>query len=150
MPARLEETLKLVGVRPSCVEATFSSADKGSFVAAQSERGRASIFDRAQSPAVFIEVIHTLPNVVGGNHVHKNCNETLNVVSGLLELYLLCNCPKKHVFKKTMGNGETVYTPKGVPHALYTLEETETVVFFDNDASHDRDRVAILMFGEKT
>lgn len=143
MTAQLEPNLLLTNIQLSCIQATFS---KDAFVDAKDDRGRVFLFDQLNKPAIFIEAIHTLPNKIRGNHVHQNCDETLNVVSGKLALYLLCNCPRKHVFKRIMKNGDTVITPKGVPHALQALEKTEIVVLFDKDPRHDRKRVQILAF----
>jgi quercetin dioxygenase-like cupin family protein len=143
MTAQLEPGLILTDIQLSCVRATFTRND---FTDAEDDRGQAFLFERLNKPAIFIEVIHTLSGKIRGNHVHKNCDEALNVVSGKLALYLLCDCRDKHVFKRIMKKGDTVVTHKGVPHALQALEETEIVVLFDKDPREDRDRVQILTF----
>ncbi len=143
MIAELESGFTLVANQPPCINATFT---RESFTNAEDDRGQAFLFERTQEPAVFVEVIHTLPEKIRGNHVHQNCDETLNVVSGKLALYLLCNCNDKHVLRRTMEKGDTVTTHKGTPHALQALEETEIVVLFDKDPRKDRDRVQIVNF----
>ena len=143
MKAQLEPGLKLTKTLLPCLRSAFT---RGAFVDAADNRGRAFLFERLENPAVFIEVIHTAPDKIRGNHVHQNCVETLNVVSGKLVFYQLCDCPEKHVLEQVMKSGDTVVTQKGVPHALQTLEETEIVVFFDKDPRKDRDRVQILAF----
>jgi mannose-6-phosphate isomerase-like protein (cupin superfamily) len=145
MSVQLEPGLILTETQPPCIKATFTDAKKGAFVNAEDERGQVFLFERLQSPAVFVEVIRTLPNKVRGNHVHYTCDETLHVVSGKIELYLLCE-HQEHVFKRTMRSGEVVTTPKGTPHALYSQQESECVVLFDKDPRNDRDRVPILVF----
>jgi quercetin dioxygenase-like cupin family protein len=146
MTAQLEKGLILTKTPPSCIHAIFTTVEQGAFTDAEDERGRAFLFERFQSPATFIEVIHTNKLKVRGNHVHQNCDETLYVLSGEIEIYLRCNAHKKHVYKRNMKRGEAVFTPKGIAHALYTLTETEFVVFFDKDPRNDRDRVPILRF----
>lgn len=143
MIAELEPGLISVDNQPACITAIFTRYE---FTNAEDDRGRAFLFERSHNPAVFVEVIHTLAGKIRGNHVHRNCDETLNVVSGKMALYLLCNCEQKHVYKRIMQENDTVITPKGVPHALQALEDTEIVVLFDRDPSKDRDRVQILKF----
>jgi len=143
MTVQLESGLTPTDIQLSCVSATFT---RNSFTDTEDDRGQAFLFERFNNPATFIEVIHTLPGKIRGNHVHQNCDETLNVVKGEMTLYLLCNCPKKHVFKQTMKSGDTVVTPKGLAHALQAIKETEIVVLFDQDPRADRDRVQILTF----
>ena len=143
MTVRLESDLIFTDVQLPCIQAKFI---KDGFTNAEDDRGQAFLFERFNKPAIFIEVIHTLSDKIRGNHVHQNCDETLNVVSGKLVLYLLCSCTDKHVFKRIMEKSDTVFIPKGVPHALQALEETEIVVLFDKDPREDRDRVQILRF----
>lgn len=143
MTVQLEPGLTLTKVQPPCVRATFI---RNNFTDSEDDRGKAFLFERLNEPAVFIEVIHTLSGKIRGNHVHQNCDETLNVACGKLALYLLCNCADKHVFKRIMRRGDSVITHKGVLHALQALEETEIVVLFDKDPREDRDRVQILAF----
>lgn len=143
MIAELEPGLISIDSQPICIAATFTSND---FTNAEDDRGQAFLFKRLHKPAIFIEVIHTQAGKIRGNHVHQNCDETLNVVSGKMALYLLCNCGQKHVYKQIMHENDTVITRKGVPHALQALEDTEIVVLFDQNPSQDRDRVQILNF----
>lgn len=139
----LEHSLLFTDNQPTCIKATFR---QNNFTNAFDDRGQAFMFERLDKPAIFIEVIHTLAGKIRGNHVHQNCDETLNVVSGKLALYLLCSCPQRHVFKRIMQENDTVITSKGVPHALQALEDTQIVVLFDKDPREDRERVQILKF----
>lgn len=143
MIPNLEQGLILADQQLPCISAVFTQND---FINAKDNRGQVFLFERFDKPAVFVEVIHTTAEEIRGNHVHQNCDETLNVVSGKLALYLLCNCDEKHVYKRIMQQNETVITPKGVPHALQALEDTEIVVLFDKDPRNDRERVQILEF----
>ena len=145
MDAKLEEGLELTASQPDCIKAVFTDSQEKSFILAEDERGKVFLFERFQSPAVFIEVIHTGADKIRGNHVHETCDEVLHVVSGEIELYLLCE-HAKHVFKHVMRKGDAVVTPKGVPHALRSIEESECVVLFDKDPRNDRARVPILKF----
>ncbi|HSX29567.1 MAG TPA: cupin domain-containing protein [Candidatus Saccharimonadales bacterium] len=145
MDSLLEEGLELIAQQPGCIKATFTSSQQGAFTVAEDERGAAFLFERFQSPAVFIEVIKTAAGKIRGNHVHQNCNETLHVISGEVELYLLCK-EGKHVFKRIMRQGDVVVTPKGTPHALRSLQKSECVVLFDKDPRSDRARVPILKY----
>ena len=141
--ARLEPGYVLVDTVLPCINAQFIVSE---FTQADDNRGSASFFERFNEPAVFVEVIHTLPNMVRGNHVHEYCDETMNIISGKIELFLLCNCPEKHVLKRVMRSGETVVSRAGVPHALYALKKTEIAVLFSQDPRSDRERVQILTF----
>lgn len=145
MSTILEEDLELVDLWPDCIKATFTDFRKGNFVISEDERGKAFLFERFKSPAVFIEVIRTAPNKIRGNHVHHQCNETLHVVNGAIELYLLCK-HGKHVFRQEMREGDVVITPKGTPHALRSIQESECVVLFNKDPRNDRTRIPILKF----
>lgn len=141
MTAELESGLTLVDTKPVCIPAIFT---KGTFTDAEDNRGQAFLFERFDNPATFVEVIHTLQDKIRGNHIHQHCDETLNVVSGKLAIYLLCDCPNRHVFKQIMHRGDTVVTPKGIAHALQAIEDAEIVVLFDEDPREDRERVQIL------
>ena len=143
MEAELEPGLTYTDVQLSCIAAIFS---RDTFSDAEDDRGKASSFARIDMPVEFIEVIHTLPNKIRGNHVHHSTEETLSVLSGKLALYVLCDCPDQHVFVKTMSSGDTVLLPKGTPHTLHALQETDAIALFDKDPRSDRDRVHVLKF----
>lgn len=143
MIAELESDLEPIHSQAVCIEATFTRSD---FINVEDDRGQAFLFKRFQKPIVFIEVIHTMSGKIRGNHVHQNCDETLNVVSGKMALYLLCNCGQSHVYKRIMHENDAVIICKGVPHALQALEDSEIVVLFDQDPNKDRHRVKILKF----
>jgi quercetin dioxygenase-like cupin family protein len=59
---------------------------------------------------------------VRGNHVHKETHQWTYVMNGSLEF---ANGNKR----KTIGEGNIVYHPPGVPHAWKALEDTECLVF---------------------
>jgi quercetin dioxygenase-like cupin family protein len=143
--ALLEDGLTYTPTQLDCIQAQFTTAQAGAFTIAEDDRGSAFLFERFSKPAVFIEVIRTAAGKIRGNHVHQNCEETLHVVSGVIELYLLCE-HGKHVLTRTLQKGDVVATPKGVPHALRATEASECVVLFDTDPRNDRARVPILKF----
>jgi quercetin dioxygenase-like cupin family protein len=145
MDSLLESGLSLTEPQPECVRASFSSARQGAFTIAEDESGQAFLFERHQLPAVFIEVIRTAAGKIRGNHVHQKCDETLHVLSGEIELYLLCE-HKEHVYKRLMSQGDVAIMSKGTPHALRSLQESECIVLFDKDPRGDRVRVPILKF----
>jgi quercetin dioxygenase-like cupin family protein len=143
MTAQLEPNFTLTDNQPACVQIEFI---KNNFSDTEDDRGRALLFEQVNKPATFIEVINTLSGKIRGNHVHQECDEVINVVSGKLDLYLLCDCVDRHVFKHAIAKGDTAIIPKGTPHALQALEETDIVVSFEKDPRKDRDRVQILSF----
>ena len=60
---------------------------------ATDSRGRVHGLAFDAMPIRFVEVIHSEPAVIRGNHVHRHCVEILTVVSGDLTVYLSCSCP---------------------------------------------------------
>ena len=109
------------------------------------ERGDLAAFEFRQLHPYLIEVIHTRPQLVHGNHRHRRCSELLTVLSGALDMYLLCVCPGKHVFRKRMERGESVYLPPGTAHAFHTLSELAlSSIFIDGDPRLDRERVELI------
>lgn len=140
-------SLTLVDAQTACIKATFYEAASNPFfpISASDERGTFYGLDYANVRPHLVEIIHSRANVVRGNHVHEHCSETLSVLSGDLELYLLCNCPGKHLFRKSMGAGTSVLISPGIAHAIFTLTENEiTAVFGDGDPRNDRERVALI------
>jgi dTDP-4-dehydrorhamnose 3,5-epimerase-like enzyme len=133
--------------RPPCLQAAFREAGDNPLLAVSAVDARGEFFalDTAASPPGFVEVIHSRPQVVRGNHLHRRCTETLTVVSGAIELYLLCGCPGRHVFKRRMDGGASVRIPPGTGHAIHTLTETEIIaVFVDADPREDRERIELI------
>ena len=145
MPTRIEPGLELVEAQPPCIAVTFIDAARQPFDIAADNRGQAFVFERLDSPAVFIEVIQTRAGNVRGNHVHQHCTETLQVIAGNVTLYLLCE-HQKHVFGRNMKQGDAVIIRKGTAHALYSTDDSSCVVFFDQDPRNDRARVPVLQF----
>lgn len=149
MSSLLENDLDLLELQPDCIKAIFIDSQKKAFTISEDERGTAFLFERFSSPAVFIEVIRTQTNKIRGNHVHQNCDEALHVVSGAIELYLLC-VHGKHVFRRILQPGDAVITLSGTPHALRSIKESECVIFFDKDPRNDRARIPILKYKERS
>lgn len=130
-----------------CIHADFQQAHDNPLIAiaASDERGEVIAFDCAVVKPSLVEVIQTRPRVVRGNHLHRRCSEVLTVTSGVLDLYLLCDCPGKHLFCKRMESGDSVHLPPGTAHAVYTLAETTIAsVFINGDPRLDRDRVEMI------
>ena len=130
-----------------CIHAAFSEADDNPLIAiaARDARGEFFALDCTAMQPLLVEVIHSRPHVVRGNHRHRCCSETLTVLSGALDMYLLCGCPGKHLFCKHMDSGASVHLPPGTAHAVHTLAETEIVsVFSDDDPRLDRERVELI------
>lgn len=139
--------LTLVDSQTICIEATFYEAEGNPLfpISASDERGTFYGLDYANIRPHLVEIIHSRPNVVRGNHVHEHCSETLSVLSGELELYLLCSCPKKHLLRKPMRAGMSVLISPGIAHAIFTLTENEiTAVFGDGDPRNDREHVVLI------
>lgn len=141
MTGRLVEGRRLTDTLPACIPAVFTS---GAFTHVVEDRGRVSLFERFEEPAVFIESVLTKKGAVRGNHVHHKGSEALNVISGVIEYYLLCECGENHVYMKALKTGDTAVVPPGIAHALIALEDSEVVVLFSSDPRHDRDRVPII------
>lgn len=146
MKAQIVSGLTPTKVQLDCIKAVYTMSENSSFQSAHDERGDAFVFDRTQEPAMFIEVIRTEQYKVRGNHVHQACTESFNVVDGALDFYLLCVCPERHVYHRTMHAGDSVHIEKSIAHAMYSLEKTEFVAIFDHDPRNDRERVTLLVF----
>jgi dTDP-4-dehydrorhamnose 3,5-epimerase-like enzyme len=139
--------LKLVDTPTACLKAVFYDPGKNPLfpISAADERGAFYALDYANIRPHLVEIIHSRPHVVRGNHIHEHCTETLTVLSGSLDMYLLCNCPEKHLSKTHMKAGTTVEISPGIAHAVYALEETEiTAVFGDGDPREDRERIVLI------
>lgn len=145
MEIELESGLELVQDQPACIESVVFVSGQNNFTIAEDDRGKVFLFKRVERPAVFIEVIKTYEGKIRGNHVHENCTEILHVISGEIHLYLLCK-HGEHVFKQPLKRGEAIITPAGMPHALYSVQESECLVLFDKDPSNDRVRIPIIRF----
>jgi hypothetical protein len=130
-----------------CIHAAFQQAQDNPLIAiaATDARGELVAIDCAVVQPTLVEIIQTRPGVVRGNHRHWLCSEVLTVVSGLLDIYLLCDCPGKHLFCKRMESGTSVHLPPGTAHAIHTLAETTIAsVFIDGDPRLDRERIEMV------
>lgn len=130
-----------------CIHAAFQKTEDNPLIAiaAADRRGELIAIDCAAVQPTLIEVIQTRPHVVRGNHRHRRCSEVLTVTSGMLDMYLLCDCPGKHLFCKRMERGASVHLPPGTAHAVHTLMETTiTSIFIDGDPRLDRERVEMI------
>lgn len=132
---------------PPCIHAAFQEIELNPLLAACSsdERGEFAVFEFGDMRPCLIEVIHLRPHLIHGNHRHRRCTELLTVLSGALDMYLLCSCSTKHVFRKRMERGDSVHLPPGTAHAFQSLSELiVNSVFIDNDPRLDRERVELI------
>ena len=130
-----------------CIHAAFQKTQDNPLIAIAAEdlRGELIAIDCAAVQPTLIEVIQTRPHVVRGNHRHRRCSEVLSVTSGMLDMYLLCDCPGQHLFCKRVERGASVHLPPGTAHAVHTLAETSlTSIFIDGDPRLDRERVEMI------
>jgi len=130
-----------------CIQAAFQPAQDNPLIAiaATDARGELVAIDCAAVQPTLVEIFQTRPGVVRGNHRHWLCSEVLTVVSGVLDIYLLCDCQGKHLFCKRMESGASVHLPPGTAHAIHTLTETAIAsVFIDGDPRLDRELVEII------
>lgn len=109
------------------------------------ERGSFAAFEFRDLPPSLIEVIHLRPHQVHANHRHRHCTELLNLVSGELDIYLLCNCSGRHLFRKQMQPGDSVCLPPGTAHA-FDAQSALTVIsiFIDGDPRMDCEPVELI------
>jgi len=130
-----------------CIHAAFQPAQDNPLlaIAAVDARGEVVAIDIAAIQPTLVEIVQTRPRVVRGNHRHWLCSEILTVISGVLDIYLLCDCPGKHLFCKRMESGTSVHLPPGTAHAVYTLAETTiAAIFMDGDPRLDREWVEMI------
>lgn len=139
----------LVSEQPACMRAAFHRPGENPFVvvAATDDRGTLYGLDYASERPHLVEVIHSEPGAVRGNHVHRHCTETFTVLSGEVSMFLLCVCPGRHLLAERMVAGATVRIFPGTPHAIFARTNSECVAAFgDGDPRHDRDRVPLLEY----
>lgn len=143
----IADNLTLVTLPIPCIDATFYSSPHNPLfpVSATDDRGVFYALDCDGLRPQFVEIVHSLPAVVRGNHRHARCTETLSVLSGELELYLLCACPERHLLKTHMDAGSSVQILPGIAHAIFTLDKTEIAAVFSNgDPRQDREIVDLI------
>ena len=139
----------LVTEHLACVKATLHRPGDNPFlpVAASDARGTLHALDFDGARPGLVELIRSEPHVVRGNHVHLGCTELFTVITGEIRMYLLCECPERHVLEVPMTAGATVTIPPGTAHALYTDTPNESLAAFpDGDPRDDRDRVLLLEY----
>jgi mannose-6-phosphate isomerase-like protein (cupin superfamily) len=137
----------LVVVPPRCLRVAFHPSGENPYVAFSATDGRGAVhgLDLGSVPPHLVEIIHSEPHVVRGNHVHRRCTETFTVLTGDIRMYLLCRCPEGHLLEMSMAAGTTVTIPPGTPHAMFADTRSECVaVFGGGDPRDDRDRVTLL------
>jgi dTDP-4-dehydrorhamnose 3,5-epimerase-like enzyme len=140
---------RVVTSQPLCIEATFHGPADNPLLPLAVSDNRGTLFglDYADIRPFLVEVIHSRADVIRGNHVHAGCTETFTVLTGTIEMYLLCKCPDKHLLKKKMDPGMSVQIMPGIAHAVRTVTENESIaVFGDSDPRNDRDRVEFISF----
>lgn len=143
----ITENSTLVARQTPCIEAIFHDPSSNPLfpISATDDRGKFYGLDYATIRPHLVEIIHSKPHVVRGNHIHEHCTEIFTVLSGQIEMYLLCRCPKRHLFKNLMHAGMSVRIPPGIAHAIHTLTDNEsTAVFGDGDPRNDRERVELI------
>lgn len=138
---------KVVRSLPTCIHAIFYSPGNNPFfpISATDERGTFFGLEYTDTRPFLVEILHSKPGVIRGNHIHLHCTEIFTVLSGRLDMYLLCPCPEKHLYKRSMLPGATVKIPSGIAHAIHVQTRNEsTAIFHDNDPRQDRDHVELL------
>lgn len=143
----IAEGLTLVEEQTDCIQATFYEAgDNPLFpISTTDDRGTFYGLDYADIRPHLAEIIHSEQGVVRGNHIHIHCTEVFSVLSGEIDMYLLCSCPEKHLLRKQLTSGMTVSIGHGIAHAIYTTTQNEsTAVFGDGDPRDDRGRIMLI------
>lgn len=143
----IAEGLTLTKEQTDCIKVAFYGAGENSLfpINATDDRGTFYGLDYADIRPHLVEIIHSKQGVVRGNHIHMHCTEVFSVLSGEIDMYLLCDCPKKHLLKKHLAAGMTASIGHGIAHAVYTTTQNEsTAVFGDGDPRDDRDRVVLI------
>lgn len=143
----ISKNLTLTETLTDCIKVTFYAKGSNPLlpISAADDRGMFYGLDFANIRPYLAEIIHSNRGVIRGNHIHMHCTEALSVLSGEVDIYLLCNCTKKHLFKKRMSEGMTASIGHGIAHAMYTITENEsTAVFSDGDPRDDRERVMLI------
>lgn len=138
---------RIVSTAPNCLRADFYQPGANPYfsVAAADDRGAFYGLEYAAARPFLVEILHTNAGAVRGNHVHRHCTEIFTVLSGDLDMYLLCDCPEKHLYKKRMNAGTTVAIHPGTAHAIHARTPNESVATFgDNDPRDDRERVELI------
>lgn len=135
---------------PACMNAVIYDSKESNplfAVSAEDDRGEFFMLDYSTAPPSIVEIIHTKPDKVRGNHVHEHCNETLTMLSGEIDIYLLCSCEERHLLKKKMVGGASALIFPGVAHAVRSRTTCEfTSVFTKGDPRDDRERVQLIAY----
>jgi dTDP-4-dehydrorhamnose 3,5-epimerase-like enzyme len=136
-----------IGTQPLCIQAVFYEQGNNPFLPLHATDDRGTFFglEYTDTRPFLVEIIHSNPDALRGNHIHRHCTEIFTVLTGNLDMYLLCGCPKKHLYKKTMRDGSTVSIPPGIAHAVYVQTKNESIaIFYDNDPRYDRERMELI------
>jgi dTDP-4-dehydrorhamnose 3,5-epimerase-like enzyme len=149
MPSRptVNEDMVPIEAQLDCIKAIFYQAGENPLfpINVADDRGTFYGFDYTEFKPQLVEIIHSKQGVIRGNHVHMRCTEVFSVLTGEIDMYLLCDCPKKHLFKKRLTAGMTARINPGIAHAIYTITHNEsTAIFGDGDPRDDRDRVMLI------
>jgi len=143
----------LVGSASTEAPATFYQPGDNPFlpIVAPDSRGTVHGLDFGSGRLYLVEVIHSEPGTIRGNHVHRRCTEIFTVLAGELSLYLPCAGPgaslAEGLLERRVTAGTTVVIPPGVPHTVYARTSSDSIaVFRDGDPRDDRDRVTLLEF----
>ena len=132
---------------PPCIHAAFQDTDLNPFLVLSSsdEHRDLAAFEFRNVEPYRIEVVHCRPHLVNGNHRHQQCTELLNILRGTLDMYLLCQCAGRHVFRRRMQRGDSVCLPPGTAHAFHAQSELEVMsIFIDGDPGMDWEPVELI------
>lgn len=141
--------LKLCERCPPCIHAAFQDSEANPLLARcnSDEHGELAVFVFRDTAPCLIEIIHSRPHVIHGNHRHRRSTEMLTVVSGVANMYLLCGCSARHVFERRMKGSDSIYLPPGTAHAFHALSDlVVSSIFIGNDPRLDRERVDLIAF----
>lgn len=138
---RLAEGFRPVAVQPPCLGALVLSAGKNPMLPIQASdaRGAFHALSFAAEQPLLVEVVHSVPGALRGNHKHLRAVESFHVLSGEVELCLCCTCAQRHVNALRMRAGDGVIIPAGVAHAMLSISQSEILAAFTGaDPRHDR------------
>jgi len=132
---------------PPCIHAAFQDIDCNPLLVMCSSDDHRSLaaFDFGNWQPYMMEAVHLRPHLIHGNLRHRRCTELLTVLSGALDMYLLCGCTRRHVFRRRMEASDSVHLPPGTGHAFHALSALAVIsIFIDDDPRMDREPVRLI------
>ncbi|MDD9954371.1 MAG: hypothetical protein OXR66_08625 [Candidatus Woesearchaeota archaeon] len=76
-----------------------------------------------------VAVIVSAPDVVRGNHYHKQTTQHMLITKGAMEYWQKPVASEEPATSVLLKKGDLITTPPNEIHAMKTLEETEFIVF---------------------